>query len=127
MGESQQTVQRLESLYMTINRIIRGGLTFKVNSVKICKEIKVNLPLQHIRKVSAQYIHKHLKTKKCTALLDELIIPKREISHIYVKQPQMTTYCASLDKSIEMYNLLPAKTKVMTGKQFKKYCKKNNV
>ena len=91
MGENQQTVQRLESLYMTINRIIKGGLTFKVNSIKICNKIKVNLPLRHIRKVSAQYIHKHLKTKKCSALIDELIIPKRKISHIYVKQPQMTT------------------------------------
>ena len=127
MGENQQTVQRLESLYITINRIIKGGLTFKVNSVKICKEIKVNLPLQHIRKVAAQYIHEHIKTRKCSALIDQLIIPKRESSHIYVKQPQMTTYSASLDKSIDLYNHLPAKTKTMTVRQFKKYCKKHDV
>merc|ERR1711954_453117 len=120
MGETQQTLQKLESLYMTVNRIIRGGMTFKVNSLKICKEIKVDIPQQHIRKVSAQYIHKHLKQRKCNALLDELIIPKRETSHIYVKRPQIGTYSASLDKQIELYNTLPARAKLMTIKQFKK-------
>ena len=36
MGENLQTQQKLESAYMTINRIIQGGLTFRVNKVKIC-------------------------------------------------------------------------------------------
>merc|ERR1711954_449300 len=39
MGETEGLKSKLESSYMTINRIIHGGLTFKVNNVKICKRI----------------------------------------------------------------------------------------
>ena len=112
---------------MTVNRIIKGSDTFKEYSEKICKQIKVDTPQQHMRKTAAIYLHKHLKTGKCRALLDKLIIPKRETSHIYTKHPQLGTYCASLDKTVEMYNKLPAKAKLMTVRQFRKYCKKNEV
>ena len=112
---------------MTINRIIRGGQTFKVNSDRICKDIKVDKPLDHMRKTAAQYAHKHIKHQKCSALIDELVIPKRVTSHIYTKRPQIGNYCASLDKTIELYNNLPAKAKLMTVRQFKKYCKKNDL
>ena len=122
-----QTLQKLESTYMTINRLIRGGLTFKVKSEKICKEIKADPPSQHMLKVAVQYIHKHLNHKKCNALIDELVIPKRSTSHIYVKKPQNGTYTASLDKIIKIYNLLPASAKLMTMRQFKKYCRKNDI
>ena len=78
-------------------------------------------------KVAVQYLHKHLNHKKCNALIDELIIPKRSTSHIYVKKPQYGTYTASLDRIVEIYNQLPASAKLMTTRQFKKYRKKNEV
>ena len=52
MGEPEQVKQRLEAAYMMVNRIIQGGLNFKVNKVKIGEEIKVNLPHQHIHKTA---------------------------------------------------------------------------
>ena len=32
LGESQSTIQKVEAIYMTINRIIQGGLNFRTNS-----------------------------------------------------------------------------------------------
>ena len=112
---------------MTINRIIRGGLTFKVNKVKICKEISVDLPAQHILKTAAKYMHKHLMHRKCDAVINDLIIPKRVSSHIYVRNPLNGVYNASLDKITELYNRMPAVTKSMTMRQFNRYCTKNDI
>ena len=38
MGETEGLKHKLEASYMTINRIIHGGLTFKVNNLKFAKE-----------------------------------------------------------------------------------------
>ena len=48
MGEAEGIRSNLESTYMTLNRIIHGGLTFKVSKVNICKQIKAELPEKHI-------------------------------------------------------------------------------
>ena len=127
MGENQQTQQKLEAAYMTVNRIIPGGLTFKVNKVKICREIQVDLPQQHMFKMAALYLHKHLSHRKCKSLVNQLIIPKRVASTIYVKKPQIGMYNASLDKCVENYNRIPSNVKSMTHRQFKKYYKKNSI
>ena len=72
---------------MTINRIIQGGLIFRTNREKICKEINVDTPRQNICKTAVKYLHKHLLNRKYDAVIDQLKIPKRQISMIYVKQP----------------------------------------
>ena len=112
---------------MTMNRIIRGGMCFRVSKEKICAEIKVDLPQQHMLKTAASYIHKHLQHQKCYSLTDQLIIPKRKVSLLYVKKPQIGIYNASLDKIIELYNRLPPNVRVMTMRQFKIYLLKNKV
>ena len=109
---------------MTVNRIIRGGLCFKVSKVKICNELKIDLPIQHIHKTAAIFIHKHMSHMKCHSLLNQLRVPKRKASPIYVKKPQVGNYAASLDKCIEVYNRQPTKVKEMTLRQFKKYLMK---
>ena len=83
-GENQMTMNKLEASYMTINRIIRRGLTYKVSRVKICNDIKCDLPAKHIRKASLSFIHKHLTHRKCSALMDQLMIPKGKSSPIFV-------------------------------------------
>ena len=105
MGESLQVREKLEAAFMTVNRLIKGGWNFKVSKVKICAEIKVDMPNQHMHKTVALYMHKHLLHRKCHAFVNQLIIPKRMASSIYVKKPQVGIYNASLDKCTENYNL----------------------
>ena len=116
MGETEGLRNRLEACYMTLNRIIHGGVTFKISKVNICKKIKCDLPSKHILKTSARFIQKHIYLKKCPAILDKLVIPKREASIIYMRSPQMGTYPASLDKLIQLYNSLPLTHKSMKPK-----------
>ena len=127
LGENQQVRDKLEATYMSVNRLIRGGVTFKVNNTKICKEIKSEMPAQHMKKTAALFIHKHLKHKKCPAILNQLVIPKRKASWLYVKNPQIGTYNASFDKCIELYNRVPANVQDMSVRQFKKYYKKHDI
>ena len=112
---------------MTLNRIIHGGVTFKVSKVNICKKVKCELPSKHILKTSARFIHKHLYMKKCPAILDKLVIPKREVSIIYMRKPQMGVYPASLDKLIQLYNSLPLTIKSMKPTKLKRYLIKNDL
>ena len=78
MDENEQVNNKLESAYMTINRIIHGGYTYKVNKVKICSEIESDLPGQHMNKTAVLYLHKHLNHRKCPSLMDQLLIPKQK-------------------------------------------------
>ena len=127
MGETEEVRSKLESSYMTLKRIIHGGLTFKVSKVKICDYIKEEPPEKHILKVAAKYIHTHLHFRKSSALIEELILPKRSASIIYMKNPQIGTYSASLDKLVNIYNMLPQNAKTMNPAKFKRYLKKNEV
>ena len=112
---------------MSKNQIIHGGLTYRTNKKKICKEINSELPKQAMFKTAMKFIHKHLITRKCGAILSQMIIPKRKASHIYMKQPQLGQYTSSLDRIIEVYNKLPASIRVMNIGPFKKYLKKNDI
>ena len=114
-------------VYMMVNKIIRGGINFQVSKVKICREVKVDLPNQHMTKTAALYMHKHLTHRKCDSIINQLIIPKHKVSHIYVKNPQLGIYNASLDRCVELYNRLPTQVKAMTIAQFKCYTKKNDL
>merc|ERR1711954_419542 len=127
ISETEGTKSKLEAAHMTLNRIIHGGLTFKVNNVKICKHIGSQLPSKYMHKISARYIHKHLFKKQCPSVIEKLIIPKRDASIIYMKNPQLGVYPASLDKLILMYNKLPLATKSMKPQKFKKYLVKNDL
>ena len=108
---------------MTINRIIHGGSTLKVNKVKICQEIKCDLPAQHMCKTMVSFLHKHLFHRKCKAIIDQLIIPKRKSSIIYVRKLQNGTYHGSLDQNVDLYNKLPTNVKAMKVGPFKRYLK----
>ena len=125
-SENQMTMNKLEASYMTVNRIIRGGLTYKVSKVKICNDIKCDLPAKHIRKASLSFIHKHLTHRKCSALIDQLIIQKRKSSPIFVSKPQNGIYHGLLDRIIEMYNCLPTEAKTLRPGPFKRYLKKKD-
>ena len=97
------------------------------NKTKICKEIKVDMPQTHMRKTAALFTHKHIKHRKCPALLNQMVIPKRTASWIYMKKPQMGVYSASLDKCVDLYNRIPTNVQEMTIRQFRKYYKKNDI
>merc|ERR1711954_538391 len=97
------------------------------NRNKICKEIDVDLPRQAMCKASVKFIHKHLLHQKCEAIIEQLIILKRKSSIIYVKQPQLSPYHASIDRMVDLYNKLPAEVKLMTMGQFKKYINQNQI
>ena len=127
MGENEGVFQKVESAYMNINRLILGGNNWMTNKTKICSEIKVDPPRQLICKAALRFIHKHLIKKTCGAIINQLSIPKRSVSMIYVKDPQSGTYHASIDRIIEVYNKLPTKVKEMSIGQFKKYLQKNEV
>ena len=60
-------------------------------------------------------------------MINQLIIPKRTASLIYVKKPQVGIYNASLDKCIKNYNRIPANIRAMTLRQFRRYYKKNSI
>lgn len=87
----------------------------------------MDIPHQHMTKTAAIYMHKHLTHRKCASIVNQLIIPKRKASHIYVKNPQQGIYNASLDKCVDLYNRLPTQVKEMTIPQFKRYTKKNDL
>ena len=127
MGETEGLRSRLEASYMTLNRIIHGGATFKVSKINICKKVKCDLPSKHILKTSARFIQKHIYLKKCPAILEKLVIPKREASIIYMRKPQMGVYPASLDKLIQLYNSLPLTQKSMKPERYKRYLKKHDL
>ena len=127
MGENEQIKARLESTYMLVNRIIHGGYTFKVNNKKVCKEANVELPRMHMSKTAVTFVHKHLSHLKCISITEKLKIPKRKISHIYVRNPLNSTYPSSLDRLVDMYNKLPPETKTITMGQFKAYMRKNDI
>ena len=78
-------------------------------------------------KTAVTYLHKHLIHHKCNAIIDQLIIPKRKSSSIYVRDPQIGMYHASLDRIVELYYKLPANVKAMKIGPFKRYLKKNTV
>ena len=125
-GENQMIMNKLEATYMSVNRIIRGGLTYKVSKVKICKDIKSDLPAKHIRNATLNFIHKHLHHRKCSALIDQLWIPKRKSSPIFVRNPQNGVYHGSIDRIIDMYNNLPTEAKSLRPGPFKRYMKKKD-
>ena len=127
MGESESTRRKLESAYMTLNRIIHGGLTFKVSKVNICKKIKCELPAKYILKTLARFIQKHLYLRKCPAILEKMVIPKCDASIIYKSKPQLGVYLASLDRLVQLHNRLPQSTKSMKLARFKKYLIKNDL
>ena len=127
MGENENTKSRLEAAYMLVNKIIHGGYTFKINNKKICSEAKVEMPRMHMSKTAVTFIHKQLSHQKCKSIVEKLKIPKRKISHIYVRNPQNGTYPASLDRLVELYNKLPPETKTKTMGQFKSYLRKNDI
>ena len=110
---------------MTLNRIIHGGVTFKVSKINICKKIGCDLPSKHILKTSARFIQKHMYLKQCPSIIEKLVIPKREVSMIYMRKPQLGVHPASLDKLIQLYNRLPQSHKTMKPARFKKYLTKN--
>ena len=112
---------------MLVNRITHGGYTFKVNKNTICETIKSDLPIQATCKTAVTFLHKHLLHRKCESLINRLAIPKRNASMIYVREPQNSTYTASIDKLVELYNKLPAKVKLMTIGSFKRYMRKNEI
>ena len=126
-GENQEIRDKVESTYMTLKRIIHGGLTFRVRKTEICQKIKEETPDKHILKVSAKFIHKHLHFRKCPALMEELVIPKRAASLIYLKNPLNGIYPGSLDRLIQTYNKLPQNVKAKNPNQLKRYLKKHDV
>ena len=104
---------------MLLNRIIHAGYTYRVNKVKICTEIKADLSVQLMCKTAVSYLHKHLLHKECSSLMNQLVVPKRKASQIYVKQPQNSIYMASIDKITDLYNKLPVEVKSMKMGPFK--------
>ena len=112
---------------MTINKIIHGDNNYRVSKVKICQEVKVDMPAQHMLKKAPIYMHKDLTHRKCNAIVNQLIIPKRKASCLYVKKPQTGTYNASLDKCVDLYSWIPTNVQEMTIAQFKRYYKKNDM
>ena len=78
-------------------------------------------------KTAVKYLHKHIIKCKCEVVLSQLIIPKRKASSGYVKQPQLSNYHTSLDKIVEIYNLLPASAKAKQMGPFKRYLTKNTI
>jgi len=120
-------ISKVEATYMTLNRIIHGGWTFRTNKTKICNEIEVDLPKQNLYKTAVKFLHKHLTTRKCESILNQMIIPKRKVSTIYMKQPQLGQYHGALDKIVEVYNKLPPQVRCMKIGAFKKYLSRNPI
>merc|ERR1711954_251067 len=89
--------------------------------LKICREISTDLPRQWMAKTAVKYLHKHITTGKCESVLNQLIVPKRKASSVFVKQPQLGNYHTSLDKIVKIHNLLPASAKAKQMGPFKRY------
>ena len=60
-------------------------------------------------------------------MIDQLIIPKRKSSYIYVREPQNGIYHGPIDKIIELNNKLPATARTMSIEHLDKYIKRNSV
>ena len=120
-------ISKVEATYMTLNRIIHGGWTFRTNKTKLCNKIEVDLPKQNLYKTAVKFLNKHLTTQKCESILNQRIIPKRKVSTIYMKQPQLGQYHGALDKIVEVYNKLPPQVRCMKIGAFKKYLSRNPI
>ena len=52
LGETESLRSKLQAAYMTINRIVHGGLTFKTSNKNICKKVKCEMPEKYVQKMS---------------------------------------------------------------------------
>ena len=87
----------------------------------------MDLPKQNLYKTAVKFLHKHLTTRKCESILNQMIIPKRKVSTIYMKQPQLGQNHGALDKIVEVYNKLPPQVRCMKIGAFKKYLSRNPI
>ena len=69
----------------------------------------------------------HITVGKCESVFSQLIVQKRKDSIVFVKQPQLHNYHTSLDKIVEIYNLLPASAKAKQMGPFKRYLTENKI
>ena len=128
LGENENILQKVESTIMMVNRQIHGWNNFHLNKECICKEICVDIPRQEILKTGLKFPHKAILHKKYESILEQLIIPTRAASKIYMKNLQKGNYNSSLDIIIvDYYNKLPPTVKTMTIRQFNRYLAKHTV
>ena len=85
------------------------------------------MPKLAMAKTLATFLPKNLSHMHCDSLINQLIIPKRKTSKIYIRKPQQGLYHAAIDKIVEGYNLLPAEVKSLNMGPFKRYMRKNTI
>ena len=78
-------------------------------------------------KTAIKYLHKHINAGKCESVLSQLNVQNTKASFFFIKQPQLGNYHTSLDKIVEIYNLLPASAKAKQMGPFKRYLTKNTI
>ena len=65
--------------------------------------------------------------RNCPALLEKMLIPKRNATKIYMKNPQTGIYPASIDRLVGIYNGLSQNVKNMNPARFKRHLLKNDI
>ena len=120
----QRVQNKAEVLIMRINKWIHGGPVFRVDNIKICKEINNPIPEQEIMKANAQFIQKMMSQKVKISLHDHIAMPNRSTSRIYHKCPKKKMYQTAFEHHLNLYNQLPANIKYLKPKTFSAKLKK---
>ena len=125
LGQKKTTLMRLEVI---IKRILRWTLkepTYMVATRVICQKLQTDLPEQMILKNNLKYIHRIMTEGKVEQILNELKIPERSSSKIYMKNPSKETNKSSLEHQIDMYNALPNSLRILQPNKLKRKLRKS--
>ena len=127
-GQTQTVKETINTVIMRCNREIHKGNTFKVNNKRVCKEIKVDEPMQLILKQGILFIHKVLFNQYPPSILEEVCLPKSErnveISMHYIPKTD-TGKKTCIYANIALYNSLNESLKSMPPKALKRYISKS--
>ena len=82
------------------------------------------LPEQEIVKAFANTIQQTMYNQKTPSIMKLVTRTQRNTSNYYHKGPKKKLYCTPLEVAIQLYNQLPANSKHLKPKTFKKKIKK---
>ena len=127
-GQTEWTTSKFTSILMKCNREIFQRDWFKVSNSRICKEIKVDHPIEIIKKSTLKFMHKLIWTKSPDQLYDKLKFntKHRECSNISVKCPvsKLANRRTPIYTGLELYNSMSIRLKLTRPKRFKFLLKK---
>ena len=126
LGQPQSVIQRACAIMMNINRQMFTNTEGLRSTTAICRKISIDEPRQDIIKASFKLIHKMVENRKPKQIVDQIRIPVRKSSKIYMRDgiESLRASRSPLNASVELYNAIPPSFRAMKHKRLKKELKK---